>query len=311
MGFDSNSVRFLLYGRSLGADFEKTAMIGRQGLHLSRYDLQSNLAQFGDRIDDAALSALYEDDGGYAEGFLRRLGAQVVHSIDFSSYEKATHLHDLNQPIPDEHKGSYSVVVDAGSLEHVFNFPVAIRNCMEMVRVGGHFIGITPANNFFGHGFYQFSAETYYRVFSDAYGFETLTVMLWEEAGSRCYSVADPERLGRRVTLRNYRSCSLAIVACKRAECPVFAVPPHQSDYVRDWSRGPKPEWSKQAAPAGSQSLLFLLGQCVPGVLRRAAKRKLLSLLGVQTPEDYPESFQPFEFPGCGAQDGTSTSPPA
>ena len=35
MGINVNGLRFLLYAKSAGVDFTKTAMIGRQGLHLS------------------------------------------------------------------------------------------------------------------------------------------------------------------------------------------------------------------------------------------------------------------------------------
>src|SRR5438477_418150 len=79
--------------------------------------------------------------------------------------------HDMNEPIPDKFKETYTAVLDGGSLEHVFNFPVAIKNCMEMVKVGGHYLAITPANNFFGHGFYQFSPELYFTVLSKENGF--------------------------------------------------------------------------------------------------------------------------------------------
>ena len=50
----------------------------------------------------------------------------------------------------------FSVVIDGGLLEHVFDFPTAIRNCMRMVRQGGHLILNLPVNNFPGHGFYKF-----------------------------------------------------------------------------------------------------------------------------------------------------------
>ena len=68
-------------------------------------------------------------------------------------------------------KNKYTLVIDGGCLEHIFNFPVAIKNCMEMLQEGGHFIGITPANNLMGHGFYQFSPELYFRIFSKENGF--------------------------------------------------------------------------------------------------------------------------------------------
>jgi len=57
-------------------------------------------------------------------------------------------------------------VIDGGTLEHVFNFPVAIKNAMQMVRAGGRLSLSPPANNYFGHGFYQFSPELFYRVLS-------------------------------------------------------------------------------------------------------------------------------------------------
>ena len=65
----------------------------------------------------------------------------------------------MNTPIYGSLKNRFSALLDAGTIEHVFNFPQAIRNCMEMVKVGGHFIQVTVANNFIGHGFYQFSPE--------------------------------------------------------------------------------------------------------------------------------------------------------
>jgi len=42
------------------------------------------------------------------------------------------------------------VVIDSGSLEHIYNFPVAIANCMKMVKVGGSFFIFNMANNHMG-----------------------------------------------------------------------------------------------------------------------------------------------------------------
>src|SRR5437762_12288642 len=106
--------------------------------------------KFGFSVEDAKIQQIFERTGGYAEEFLKYLGAKTVHSLDNSDYEGATHVHDMNKPIPGHLKAQYSVVLDGGSLEHIFNFPVAIQNCMEMVQVGGHYLGITPTNNFVG-----------------------------------------------------------------------------------------------------------------------------------------------------------------
>ena len=53
---------------------------------------------------------------------------------------------------------------------------------MEMVKRGGHFIGVTTLNNFCGHGFYQFSPELYYRVFAPGNGFEVVKMYVCEVA---------------------------------------------------------------------------------------------------------------------------------
>ena len=67
------------------------------------------------------------------------------------------------------------MVVDGGTLEHVFDYPTALRNAMRMVRVGGHLILNAPVNNFPGHGFYQISPELFFRCFHDNSAFAFMT----------------------------------------------------------------------------------------------------------------------------------------
>lgn len=98
------------------------------------------------------------------EPLARALGAGNVSSCDFSGYEKATLIHDLNVPIGPEWHERFDMVIDGGTLEHVFNFPVAIANCMNLVKTGGHLLLFSPSNNMCGHGFYQFSPELFFRV---------------------------------------------------------------------------------------------------------------------------------------------------
>jgi len=150
MGLNINATKLLLRLRSDGFEFGKVLTLGRQRLNLPKADLQRNLKRFG---YDADARELKKKNNGYCEPFLELLGAAQVDSMDVSDYEKATLLHDLNEPIADPYKGTYNTVIDSGTLEHVFNFPVAIKNCMELIQPGGHYIGITPCNNFFGHGF--------------------------------------------------------------------------------------------------------------------------------------------------------------
>jgi len=237
MGLDINSIKLLLYAKSLGVDFSSVITIGRQSLNLGQSDLIFQLNNFGYKITESEVSNFFNVSAGYAEHFLKYIGAKEVHSLDYSDYEGATHIHDMNTSISDNLKGKYSVVIDGGSLEHIFNFPVAIKNCMEMVHLGGHFIGVTPTNNFMGHGFYQFSPELYFSIFSMDNGYKLKKMIVYEDKRSaRYYSVKNPTEIKKRVTLTNSVPAYLNVIAWKIKECAVLEKYPQQSDYVQSWN---------------------------------------------------------------------------
>src|SRR6266700_1936094 len=145
MGLDINGTRFLLYCKRLRLDFTRTALVGRQSLFLSKGELRRVFEAFGYKVDVRDIDSMFTQTGGYAEHFLTYLGAREIDSFDNSAYEGATHVHDMNRELPEKVKERYTAVLDGGSLEHIFNFPVAIKNCMDMLGPGGHYLGITPA----------------------------------------------------------------------------------------------------------------------------------------------------------------------
>jgi hypothetical protein len=166
MGIDNNSLRFLAEAKRHGVDYSQTATIGRQTyFRLTPMRVRDGLAAAGVAASAAEVDGFFHSDGVYADGLLRHLGADTLHSVDYSPYEKANHIFDMNLPAPGEMTGAYTTVIDGGSLEHVFIFPKAITNCMNMVAVGGHFIGLSPTNNFFRHGFSSL-ALSYFFEFS-------------------------------------------------------------------------------------------------------------------------------------------------
>lgn len=247
MGVDTQTLRFLIEAKRSGACFDRFLMIGRQGLHVSlaelRHTLQRSHFSLPSELASEDEARALREGRWFIEPVLRSLGAREIHSLDYSAYEQATILHDLNQPIPDRLNGAFSCVFDGGSLEHVFQFPQAIKNCMEMVSVGGHFLGVEGANNFMGHGFYQFSPELYYRIFSKQNGYEVEEMIMCEhERGTPFYRVSDPEVVGHRVECVNTRRTYLMVRARKLRTAEIFAAAPQQSDYVAEWSRGTQGE---------------------------------------------------------------------
>ena len=237
MAITNNDVKFLFYCKSLGVSFLNTLSLGRLKLYSTKDQIRFEADYFKVKI---ALNALNFTDK-YADPLFQLLGAEQTDSLDYSDYQKATIIHDLNNEFPENLKGQYSVVIDSGTLEHVFNFPVAIENCMAALKVGGHFIGVTPANNFMGHGFYQFSPELFYNVFSPANGFQIVKMIITacDEDGNydNWYEVMDPAVSGNRVVLTNQLPTYLMIIAKKIADKKVFKVNPQQSDYATIWEK--------------------------------------------------------------------------
>lgn len=92
------------------------------------------------------------------------LGFKKVTSLDFSSYEGSELVHDLNLPLTSNFTTKYDVILDHGTLEHVFDLKTALENVFKLLNVGGVVVHFSPTNNFVDHGFYQFS-PTLFRDF--------------------------------------------------------------------------------------------------------------------------------------------------
>lgn len=273
MGIDTESARFFLTGRQHGVRYEECLTLGRQHYHLSHTETRRLLADCGVREREHAY--LFQAEYPmYAEPFWRMLGAKRVDTLDVSDFEGATLVHDLNRPVPESWKRRYDAVCDIGTLEHVFEFLTAMRSCMEMVKVGGHLLAVTPANNLCGHGFYQFSPELLYRILSPVHGFRVERMVAAEYGPRRrWFDVPDPEAARVRVQLVNRYPVMLMVQARKEAELAFAPQAPQQSDYVRMWAdwrekHGPLTAALDPAHRPGLKRLKRWLLERVPGLCR-------------------------------------------
>lgn len=274
MGIEENAARFLLYAKQQGVSYDRTAMLGRQGLFLNSRQLRRSFSVFNESLDAPEVDQLLFGDGRFSEAFFRKIGANSIESFDNSEFEKATHIHDFNQVIPEQFKDRYTAIFDGGTLEHVFNFPQAIKNCMEMVEVGGHFLSVAPANNFFGHGFYQFSPELFFRVFSKENGYQVINLIAAENfVKPKWYAVKDPDTIKSRVILANRRQVFLLLLAKRIEKVPIFTKTPQQSDYVAKWV---KSEDSDDRDDPSEMPLHERIYRKLPPTLRNAALRTYL-----------------------------------
>jgi SAM-dependent methyltransferase len=227
MGVDLQTLRFLFAAKAAGTDFADALTLGRQHFCLDMKVYRREARRFG--------VPAYEDvfaSYPFAEGLLRGLGANNPSSLDASSYEGATHIADLNRPIPNELAAKFSAVIDAGTLEHVFDIKQSCLNVANLLKVGGHFISVVPANNFLGHGFHQFGPELFYRVFSPENGFEVETMILTEvHKDAAWFEAKDPAKAHGRVELNGGSRAYLMARVRKTADVEMFQTIPQQSDY--------------------------------------------------------------------------------
>lgn len=94
------------------------------------------------------------------------LGFDTVESIDYSSYQQCTILHDLNKDVSEEYHNKYDLVFDGGTAEHIFNVPKVFENFSRMTKVGGRMIHASPSSNYVDHGLYQFSPTFFVDYYS-------------------------------------------------------------------------------------------------------------------------------------------------
>ena len=246
MGVDLHNLGLLARAQDLGARFTRTIGIGRQAVFIDAPDLERHRRLRGLPVLTEPVPAASATR--YFEPLLTQwLGAERVDSVDASPYEAATFVHDMNLPWPAAVAGlgSYDAVLDFGCLEHVFDFPIAWRNCIDLCRVGGHVLHALPANNLSGHGFYQFSPELFFSLYRPERGFELRGMWMAEKADLRhWWKVADPRVRRRRVTLRNSHETYLLVIARKLADVGPLPAP-QQSDYAEQ-------EWLAQAPAAAA-----------------------------------------------------------
>lgn len=299
MALDRFGVELFLLLKQHGISLESILTFGRQHFSIPPKEL-SDVQGLAEIAGDQ--SELAREGDRFADPFFKALGAKTADSLDASDYESCSRVHDLNEVIPESWHAGYDVVFDGGTLEHVFHFPNAITNAMNLVKPGGVLITQSPSNNLNGHGFYQFSPELFFRLFNRANGFQILLLAFVEsDRPYRKYRVEDPKSLGSRITFGGHGPLQLIMIA-RREEVEVpLSKPPYQSDYSASW-KTPEKSLSKKTGdspPHAKESLKQRLRRWLPaGWIRRyeqaryEQRRKRHSMAGVSEVRSLDECFQ-------------------
>lgn len=169
MGIDLQAIRLLTENKNIGNSLGNVLTLGRQGLSLSHKAKKVAIKNYN--VDKMLLGNKWCEDL-----LLKHFGAKSVTSIDFSDFEGASIIHDMNVPINIKRK--FDTVLDFGTSEHIFNVKTVYENIKLLCKQGGVIIHLVPANNFCGHGFYQFSPMFYKSVYAVDHGYDIKSMYL-------------------------------------------------------------------------------------------------------------------------------------
>ena len=230
MGIDNHGLNFLRYARAK-KPFGDTITLGRQGILVIKPILEELLGS----------KCAYTEQTFCEELLTEYFGAIHVESIDKSAYENATHIHDLNEPLPAVLYQKYDTVLDVGTLEHVYNAPQAFKSCSQLCKPSGQILHVLPANNFCGHGLWQFSPELFFSLYCKRNGYIDTEVFVADLGNTaKWYQVREPAA-GERVNVSS--STPLYVLVRTVLSSTDFShTEVQQIYYVHQWEKRESPQ---------------------------------------------------------------------
>jgi SAM-dependent methyltransferase len=284
MGLSRAAIRFLVrehVQRPLGGP---VLTLGRQFVFATLADVRRVCREEGLVPQDLAPAAVSGSNISAWQGtplagnvsdvaLFRLLGLPDVVALDCSAHEGAELVLDLNAPVPSEHHGRFGLILDAGTLEHVFDARRVLMNIAHLLAPGGRVIHMSPANNYVNHGFYQFS-PTFFLDYYHANGFEDVRLFVADQVGRDArYAAWDLFQVDVRnqpLCMRSSRPMLVICVARKTAQSTADRIPV-QAYYQQVF--GQDSAGASSSGPSDSPRRAF------QEILKRIIPRRLRDLL--------------------------------
>ena len=187
----------------------------------------------------------------YADNILiKNFDLVSLNALDYSSFENADIIHDLNIPFKNEKK-QFDTVLDFGTSEHIFDVVQCLKNISSLCKINGHIIHCLPANNNCGHGFWQFSPELFFSIYNDKNGFSETEIYLIDLFDKNYWYHIIKQKIGERLELNSAEQ--LYIIVKTKKIGPNLYKDINQSDYIEQWKTRDHSTIIKKS----SKSLLF------------------------------------------------------
>ena len=220
MALTFHTYKFLDYLKNSNYNFGKVLSLGKINNLLTKDDFQNLELKFSNE--------------NYADNILKEIFKfETLECLDYSSFEGAEIIHDLNFPIISADK-QFDTILDFGISEHVFNIAQCIFNIIKLTKINGSIIHCLPANNNCGHGFWQFSPELFFNLYKKKNGFTKTEIFLINLHDQTFWYKVNIQKLGERLEINSSEPLYLIVKTIKENEVNFTSI--NQSDYEHQWN---------------------------------------------------------------------------
>ena len=235
MGLAKGSISFLLEEKKRRPFSGYALTLGRLGVSVT-YPMLTKL------FDKFGFSYTNRKKDGFVTDYdlFTALGFSCLESMDLSDYEGATIIFDLNSPdTPTNLIDRYDIIIDGGTIEHVFHLPNVFANIFRMLKVGGRIIHLSPSSGHIEHGFYMFS-PTLFTDFYNTNNFRIESCELWRYDSikpKKKWDVFDYTPDLCRAIKTDYldkKAYGITMIATKLTQSS-YRLIPQQSSYLQIW----------------------------------------------------------------------------
>lgn len=160
--------------------------------------------------------------------FFKSLGFGEYQSLDLLGSEGASIIHDLSQPVPHRWRNHFELVIDGGTLEHVFDIAAALRHIVSLLKVGGAAFHVSPLSGWENHGFYSINPKLLARFYR-ANGFEVGSahvVRLTKTGPLRAARIDNLNDLDAPLQADSLREYALLVLAARKVTEPAAIIAP-------------------------------------------------------------------------------------
>jgi SAM-dependent methyltransferase len=133
----SEIIKFLNIAEAKGIKGTSLAMMGKQDILVEWNSFMKTIKELGYEYDKNIAEKIGHHRKIDAYDFFRMFGFQEVHAVDYSEFEGADIIFDLNEELPENLEGTFDYVINGGTLEHVFDVAKAMKSMSGMVKKGG------------------------------------------------------------------------------------------------------------------------------------------------------------------------------